>query len=90
MLNGIKQVAHPRGSNRLRAAIGTPPRRLSWLQAQVQLALTGRQPLPRRGLQHLQFRIVIGRTDVLDIPRPAPPGVHDLHRRRTQRRLHRP
>jgi hypothetical protein len=54
-----------------------------------QLLLPGRETLPSNGLQQLQFGIVVRGPDVLD---PATPtrGVHDLHRRRPRRRLHRP
>jgi hypothetical protein len=62
----------------------------SRIQAQVKLTLPGRQPLPRRGLQQFQFRIVMSRADVLDVPRTAMRGVHDLHSRRARGRLHRP
>ena len=70
--------------------IGSGPPAAAGIQAQVKLALPGRQPLPRRGLQQLQLRVIVRRADVLDLPRPPPRGVHDLHRRRARRRLHRP
>jgi hypothetical protein len=41
-------------------------------QAQIQLTPPGRQALPGRRLQQLQLHIIVGRADVLDIPRPAP------------------
>jgi hypothetical protein len=41
--------------------------------------LPGGQPLPRDGLQQLQLGIMRG-TDVLDLPRPAMAGAHDLRR----------
>jgi hypothetical protein len=82
---GIKQHAHPRGRDRQRpAAARAEPR------AQVQHALTGRQPLPRHRLQQLQLGVIMRGPDVVDPPRPAMIGVHDLHRRRARRRLHRP
>jgi hypothetical protein len=83
MRQGIEQAAHPRGADRQR-----PARRS--IQAQVKLTLPGRQPLPRRSLQQLQLRIIVSRADVLDIPRTAAGGVHDLHSRRARARLHRP
>jgi hypothetical protein len=81
---GIKQAAHPRGGDRQRPAL----RRC--IQAQVKLTLPGRQPLPRGRLQQLQPGIVMGRADVLDIPRAAAGRPYDLHRRRARRRPHRP
>lgn len=40
------------------------------LQAKGKLALTARDPLPRRGLERLQLSLVVSRADVLDVPRP--------------------
>ena len=71
----IEQAAHPRRGDRQR------PARRCGVQGQVKLTLPGRQPLPRRSLQQLQLRIIVGRADVLDIPRPAMGGVDDLHGR---------
>jgi hypothetical protein len=76
MLQRVQQAAHPRRGDRQR------PARRPRIQAQVQHALTGREPLPRRRLQQLQPGIIVGRADVLDVPRPAVGGVHDLHGRR--------
>jgi hypothetical protein len=45
---------------------------------------------PGRLAAQLQLSIVVGRPRVLDFPRSAPRRVHDLHRRRTRRRLRRP
>src|SRR5215472_17549833 len=81
---GIEQAAHPRRGDRQR------PARRSRIQAQVQLALPGGQPLPRDSLQQLQLHVVMCRADVLDLPRPAARGVHNLHRDGARRRLHRP
>lgn len=67
---GIPQVPHARGSDRQRPAASTPPGRLSRIQAQIKLALPGRQALTRRGFQHLQPGFVVSRSDVPDIPRP--------------------
>ena len=41
-----------------------------------------------RRLQRLQLHLVMRRADVLDVARPAPRGVHDLHRRRSRRGPH--
>jgi len=41
-------------------------------------------------LEDLQFGVIMRGPDALDIPRPAPRQVHDLHRCGTRRRLHRP
>jgi hypothetical protein len=84
MLQGIGQAAHPRGGDR------QEPASRSLVQAQVKLALPRGQPLPRRGLQQLQFRVIVSRAQVLDLPRPPVRGVHNLHRGGTRRRLHRP
>ena len=81
---GIEQTAHLRRDDRQR------PASRSRIQAQVKLTLPGRQPLPRRSLQQLQLRIIMSRADVLDLPRPAPVGVHDLDRDRPAGGLHRP
>ena len=54
MLQGLEQAAHPRRGDRQR------PARRSRVQAQVKLALTGCQPLPRDGLQQLQLHIIMG------------------------------
>ncbi len=59
-------------------------------QAQVKLTLPRGQPLPRSSLQQLQLPVIVSRADVLDLPRPPVPGVHDLHRRGTRRRPDRP
>ena len=40
-------------------------------QAQVELALPGRQPLPRRGLQQFHLGIAVGRAQVIDLARAA-------------------
>lgn len=61
----IEQAAHPRGGDRQR-----PSYRAS-IQAQVKLTLPGRRPLPGRRLQQLQLDVIVGRAEVLDIPRPA-------------------
>jgi hypothetical protein len=79
----IEQAAHPRRGDRQR------PASRGGIQAQVKLTLPRRQPLPRRRLQQLQLSIVAGRADVLDIPRTAMGGIHDLHSRRARRSLHR-
>ncbi len=49
-------------------------------RAQIQHALPGGQPLPRDGLQQFQLGVIMRGPDVLDLPRPAMAGVHDLHR----------
>jgi hypothetical protein len=53
------------------------------LQAKVQHALPPGEPLRRGRLERLQLRLVVRRTEMLDIACPSPRGVHDLHRRRT-------
>ena len=80
----VQQAAHPRRRDRQRPALR---RRI---QAQLQLALPGCQPLPGDRLQQLQLAIIVRRADVLDLPRSPMRGVHDLHRDRARRRLHRP
>ena len=81
----VEQAPHPRGRDRQR-----PARAAAETRAQIKLALPGRQPLPRDGLEQLQLCIIVRGPDVLDLPRPAMVGVHDLHRHSTRRRLHRP
>jgi hypothetical protein len=61
---GIQQVLHPRGRDRQRPARAPPAE----AGPEVQLALPGRQALPRDGLEDLQFGVVVGRADVLDVP----------------------
>jgi hypothetical protein len=63
--------------------IGSGPPRRRGLQAQVQLALPGRQLLPPGGLQQLYLSRGMRRPQMLDIPRPAAGRVHDLHGRGT-------
>jgi hypothetical protein len=72
----IPQVPHPRRRDRKRATTVS-----TGIQAQIELALTRDQALSRRSLKDLKLSIVVRRTDVLDIPRPTPRGMHDLHRR---------
>lgn len=79
-------MPHPRRRDRQRRALVRGTAR----QTQIQLALPHGQPLPRHRLQQLQVRVGMRRPDVLDVPRPAVLGVHDLHRPRPGRRLHRP
>jgi len=56
-------VPHPRGGDRQRSpTVGRTARQL-----QLELALTGSQPLPRHRLQQLQIRIGVRRADVLDV-----------------------
>jgi len=81
---GIEQTAHLRRDDRQR------PASRSRIQAQVKLTLPGRQPLPRRSLQQLQLRTIVGPADVLDLPRSVMERVDDLHRRGARRGLHRP
>jgi hypothetical protein len=83
-LQRVQQAPPPRRRDRQR------PARRRGVQAQVQLTLPGRQPLPRDRLQQLQLTIVMRRADVLDLPRPAVRGVHDLHRDRARRCPDRP
>ena len=37
-----------------------------------------------------ELRLILRRPEVLDLPRPAPRGPHDLHRGRARRGLHGP
>ena len=57
---------------------------------EVEGVLAGVQPLPGDRLQHLHLLWGVRRPDVLDLARPAPVGVHDLHRGRLAGRLHGP
>jgi hypothetical protein len=82
---GIEQASHPRGGDRQRPASATAKAR-----AQIQHALPGGQPLPCDSFEQLQLGVIMRGPDVLDLPRPAMAGVHDLNRRRARRRLHRP
>lgn len=54
-------AAHLRGDDRQRTT------RRARLKAEVQHALTGRQPLPCCCLQQLQLEVIVGRADVLDV-----------------------
>jgi len=57
---------------------------------EVQGVLIDVQPLLGDGLQHLHLARRVSRPDVLDLARPAPVRVHDLHRDRTAGGLHGP
>ena len=81
---GVHQVAHPRAGDRQRPGL---PRTA---QPEAELHLPGRHALLRRGLQHLKFRLIVRRPEVLDLSRPAMRGPHDLHRDRVLRGLHCP
>jgi hypothetical protein len=59
------------------------------VQTQIELGLAGRQTIPSGGFQYLQLGVFMRRPEIVDISRAAPRRVHDLHRRRTRRRLHR-
>jgi hypothetical protein len=80
----VPQTPHPRGHDLQRATNG------SLGQPEVELALPGRQPLPRRRLERLQLELVMSRPQMLNRAGTAPRRVHDLHRRRSRRGLHRP
>jgi hypothetical protein len=84
MLHCIEQAVHPRRGNR------QAPTGRGGIQAQVKLTLPGRQSLPLDGLQQFQPRVIMGRADVLDMPRSPAGRVDDLNGRRSRRRLHRP
>jgi hypothetical protein len=56
----------------------------------VETVLVRVQPLPGDRLQRFHFLRRVRRPDVLDVAGPAPIGVHNLHRGRVTRRLHRP
>jgi hypothetical protein len=79
----VPQMPHPRRDDlqRLRPS--------SRVQTEVQLALPGREPLPRGRLQCLQLGLVMRRTEMLDLARTPPRGMHDLHRGCSRRRPHR-
>jgi hypothetical protein len=79
-------MRHPRRHDRQRALAGSGPRRL---QSEIKFALARNQPLPRGRHQRGQLRLVVRRSDMLDIAGTAPRGVHDLHRRRSRRGPHR-
>jgi hypothetical protein len=66
VLQGTEQAAHLRGGDRQR-----PAALHGRLQAQVKLTLAGRQLLLSGRLQQLQLCIIVRRSDVLDVPRPA-------------------
>ena len=78
----VPQVPHPRGRDRQRPTTSTG------VQTQIELALTCGQALSRRRLKKLELRLVVSRPDVLNIPRPPPRRMHDLHRGSPRRRLH--
>jgi hypothetical protein len=84
-LERINQVPHPRGRDRQRPAPASAE-----TEAQIQHALPGGQPLPRDRLQQFQLGVIMRGPDVLDLPRPAMVGVHDLHRYGARRRPDRP
>jgi len=79
----VPQVPHPRRRDRQRATTIS-----TGVQAQIELALTCGQALPRRRLKKLQLLLAVRRADVLDIPRTPPRRMHNLHRRRARGRLH--
>jgi hypothetical protein len=81
---GVQQVPRPRRRDRQR------PGRRRALQAEIEFQLASRDPLPGGSLQRLKLGVVVRGADVLDLPRPAPRRPHDLDRRRTRLRLHRP
>jgi hypothetical protein len=76
-------MTHPGRDDLQRATRGSRRRgRLPGFQAEVQLALTRREPLPCGGLQRLNLGLVVPRPEMLDLARPTPRRVHDLHRDR--------
>jgi hypothetical protein len=85
-LQGVQKVPRPRGRDRQRAASGPSAE----ARAERKLTLPGRHPLPRRGPQQLQLRVIVRGPDVLDVPRSPVRGVHDLHRPRARGGPHRP
>jgi len=58
-------------------------------QAQVELALPGREPLPRISVERLQLPVIMGRAEMLYAARLAPGGPDDLDRDRSRCSLHR-
>jgi len=75
----VPQVAHPR-----RGDLQRPTRRggLRDAEPEIQLGLPRRQPLPSGGLQRGQLLLIVRRTEMLDVLRPPPRRIHDLHRHR--------
>lgn len=71
-----REPTHPSPLGRRSAA------RRPHLQAEVQLALASCQLLPPSGLQQFHLSRVMRRPQMLDIPRPAVRGMHDLNGRR--------
>ena len=57
---------------------------------EVEGVLVRVQPLPGRGPQHLHLRLRVRRPDVLNLAGTTLVRVHDLHRGRPTRGLHRP
>jgi hypothetical protein len=60
-LQGVQQVPHPGGRDRQRTG------RARTAQPEAELQLPGCHPLLRRGLQRLKLRLVVRRTQVLDL-----------------------
>jgi hypothetical protein len=69
----IQEAAHLRGDDRQR------PARRPRIKSQVELALPGGELLPCSRLQQLHLSWGMRRAQMLDVPRPAMGGVHDLH-----------
>jgi hypothetical protein len=59
------------------------------VHTEIELLLPASQPLPSRRLERLHLLLVVRGTDVLHPARTAPLRVHDLHRGRPGRGLHR-
>ena len=75
----LPQMPHPRRHNLQR------PQGSGRVQPEVELILAGGKPLSTGRLERRKLSIIMSRADVLDIPRPTPRRMHDLHRRRPRR-----
>jgi hypothetical protein len=84
----IRQMPHPRRRDRQRA---TPPS-TGMAAAKSRPRSNSAWPAVRRyraaAFQYLQLGVVRRRPEMPGIPRTTPRRVHDLHRRRSRRRLH--
>jgi hypothetical protein len=80
----IPQMPRLRPDNLERASRGTG------VQAEIQLRLTGRDPLRGNRLQRRQLAGIMRRAEMLVLPRAPPRGPHHLHRHHPRRGPHRP
>lgn len=63
-------MRHPRADDFQRAAARDDP--CGRVHAEVQLRLARREPLRRSRFQRLQLRLVVRRSDMLDVAGPTP------------------